>query len=121
MERIELNKLLITAINAIILIWLPIWTIWSANQVRKFKAVTFDWWIQVLIVICFGAAINAEIPALWARLVAYYGMNMPIPQYIYVLTTWDRWGHQLFYFIFTLLIWCITKKRIPTIVTDIVD
>lgn len=118
MERIELNKLVITAINGIILLWLPSWTFWFAKQVKRFEILTYEWWLQVLLVICLGAAINAEIPALWARIVAYYDMKMDIPQYLYVLTTWDRWGHQLFYFLFILLGWCITKKSIPKVLTD---
>jgi hypothetical protein len=108
----------ITACNIVILISLPAWFWWHCTLVRHHIKWTFDWWLQVLTVIGYILAIGCEIPALWARLIIYYQMNMLLPPGLYYLTSWDRWGHVIFYGWFILFTFAVAKGRIPKTIVE---
>ncbi len=118
MQEVEINKIVITAINVIILMGLPVWAVWHGRRIKNCEHMSYDYWMQILIVMCYITAICAEIPALWARWKAYYIYHMDISDSLYVLTTWDRWNHLLFYVIFMFLTWSITYKRVPKAFTE---
>ena len=118
MQETEINQIAITVINIAVLGSLPGWFFWHIRQMRKREHLSFDYWIQFIIVLLYGAAINAEIPALWARWDAYYVYHMKIADGLYKLTTWDRSGHLFEYVILMFLTWSITYKRVPKAFTD---
>jgi len=118
MNENDVNKAVITAINVIILLGLPIMFGWHINRAKRLMHKSDEWIIQILIIFTYGLAICAEIPALWIRYEAYYVMHMKIPEGMYKLTTWDRWGHAIFYVVLFLLTYTFTRKKVPQIVTD---
>lgn len=118
MTENEVSMFIITIFNCVILVALPICTIWHTARIRKFPHWSDDWWTQIIIVMSYIAAINCEIPALWSRVTAFYVYRLVIPQHILTLTTWDRWGRALFYIFYFLLTWIFTKKRIPEFVKE---
>jgi hypothetical protein len=118
MQETDVTKAVITAINVIILILLPIMAAWHICRIKKFEHASYDWWMQILVVLSYGAAINAEIPALWSRWKSYYVWHIQIPEAAYTLTTWDRWSHALYYILFMFITWALTKKRVPSIITE---
>lgn len=121
MNEIDVNKAVITAINGVILMWLPCMLVWHIVQIRKFIHLSYDWTVQLLIIFCYCLAVNCEIPALWSRLYAYYNLKLTMPELLYTLTTWDRWGHVLFYAFFSLLTVIVTRKSIPQPIKDILS
>lgn len=114
----EVNKAVITAINAIILLGLPIMMGWHIAQVKKKFHLSDEWIIQILIIFVYALSICAEIPALWARWIAYYQMKMVLPDGIYKLVTWDRWNHLCLYVVLFLLTYTFTRKKVPQIVRN---
>jgi hypothetical protein len=118
MQEEQIEKLVITVINVLVLGSLPFWFAWHIKQMKNLNYLSYDYWIQFIIVLLYGAAINAEIPALWSRWVSYYDYNLSLPKLIYVLTTWDRFGHLGLYLIIMFLTWSITYKRVPKTFTD---
>jgi hypothetical protein len=118
MNESDINKAVITGINIVILLGLPIMFAWHIKQAKQLIHKSEDWIVQILIVFVYGLAICAEIPALWSRWIAYYTLKMPLPDGLYKLTTWDREGHAVFYAALFLLTYTFTRKKAPKIVTD---
>jgi len=118
MQEIDVNKAVITAINVIVLLGLPVTLGWHISQVKTKRHLSDDWIIQLLIVFLYATAICAEIPALWARFDAYYIHKMIIPDSLYKLTTWDRFNHLFFYAIFIVFTVTVTRKTIPKVIRE---
>lgn len=118
MGRVEATKALITMFNITILFALPVFGIWHAIRIRYFKYWSHEWWTQIIITLCYIAAMNAEIPAFLSRLIAYYIQDLKVSGVLYTLNTWDRWAHVLFYGLFVLLTWIFTKNRMPKYIID---
>lgn len=118
MQEIDVNKAVITAINVIILLGLPVTLGWHVSQVKSKKHLSDEWIIQLMIVFLYIVAICAEIPALWARFDAYYVYKMVIPDALYKLSTWDRWNHLLYYAIFIIFTVTVTRKTIPKVIRE---
>lgn len=118
MHEIEVSKAVITAINIVILLGLPWMFYWHVRQVKKQRHLSDDWIIQILILFVYSIAITSEIPALWARWVAYYEVKLNMPDSMYKLAAWDRWEHLLGYIALFLLTHTFTKKTIPKPVRD---
>lgn len=118
MGETEVNKAIITAINAIILLGLPGMLIWHIRRVKTKKHLSDEWIIQLMFVFLYIISITAEIPALWVRWESYYVYNLPTPESLYKLTTWDRWSHLIFYVVLMVLSSTITRKKIPAIIKD---
>ena len=118
MNEIDVNKAVITAINVIILLGLPIMFGWHIARAKKLIHKSEDWVTQILIIFVYGLAILAEIPALWSRWEAYYVLKLQLTEGMYKLTTWDREGHAVFYVTLFLLTYTFTRKKIPQIVTN---
>gem|GEM_PF-1947717 len=121
MHDIDVSKATITIINVVILLGLPLMFIWHVKQVKRCKHLSDDWMIQILILFVYMVFMEAEIPALWARWIAYYQLKMKLPQALYVLSTWDRWGHMFGYSCLFLLTHTFTMKRIPKVVRDMLS
>ena len=117
-SEIDVYKIIITAINVVILLWLPCMVVWHILQMKKAKNLSYEWVVQLLFVFCFCLAVNCEIPALWSRYIAYYKMHMTLPEGLYFLTSWDRWGHVLEYAFFSLTTIIVTRKHVPKIIMD---
>lgn len=118
MYEIQLSKTIITVINIIILMGLPLMFWWHVRQARKKDHLSEDWMMQIIIIFTYGVAICAEIPALWVRWVSYYQLNIVLPEGVYKLSTWDRWNHACFYVVLFLLTHTFTKKKVPKIIRD---
>ncbi len=118
MNEIDVNKAVITVINVLILLGLPVMLAWHISQAKRLMHKSEPWIIQILIVFVYSLAIAAEIPALWSRWEAYYNLHIVIPKTLYILTTWDREGHALFYAAFFLLTYTFTRKKAPSIIRD---
>ena len=118
MNEIEVNKAVITVINILILLGLPCMFAWHIGQAKRLLHKSEEWVIQILIIFVYGLAICAEIPALWSRYKSYYVLHLQMPDAIYKLSTWDRWGHLIFYVVLFMLTYTFTRKKIPRIVTD---
>lgn len=118
MNEIDVNKAVITAINVIIILGLPCMLTWHVSRAKKLMHKSEDWITQILIIFVYGLAISAEIPALWIRWQAYYVLHIKLPDSIYKLSTWDRWGHLIMYVALFMLTYTFTRKKIPKIVTD---
>jgi hypothetical protein len=112
-EDIELSKIAISALNFLILIALPCMLGWHITQARRRKHLSDGWIIQILIVFTYSVAIFAEIPALWARFLAYYIYRVEMPDILYTLATWDRTGHLFLYAVMMLLTHTFTSNYIP--------
>ena len=115
---IDVSKAVITVINVLILMGLPMMFIWHVRQVKRCQHLSPDWMIQILILFVYMIAISAEIPALIARWIAYYQIHMKLPQILYMLSTWDRWNHLFFYVALFLLTHTFTKKHVPKVIRD---
>jgi hypothetical protein len=113
MQEIDISKAVITCINVIILIGLPVALILHLLHARKMLHWSFEWWQQIIISIVYTAGISAEIPACWIRLKSYYQYNIVLPESFYTLSMWDRYSHMLFYVLLYLLTWVVTFRRIP--------
>lgn len=118
MNELDVNKAVITAINILILLGLPIMFMWHIGYAKRLIHKSEEWITQILIIFVYGLAICAEIPALWSRWLAYYSMHLPMSGDLYKLTTWDRWSHMIFYVVLFLLTYTFTRKKIPQIVKD---
>jgi hypothetical protein len=118
MNEIDVNKAVITIINVLILLGIPVMFGWHIAQAKRLLHKSEDWIVQILIIFVYGLAICAEIPALWARWIAYYSLNMKLPDSIYKLSSWDRWNHLIFYAALFLLTYTFTRKKAPKIVSD---
>ena len=109
----EYSKVFITIFNFAILIALPGAFVWHLLKIKSFANLTTEWWLQVMTCILYIAAFDCEIPACWSRLRAYYVLHMQLDSTSYVLNTWDRWGHVVFYGLFIVFTVCNTRKHIP--------
>ena len=118
MNEIDVNKAVITLINVIILLGLPSMLGWHVTQAKRKLHKSDDWITQILIVIVYALAINAEIPALWSRWEVYYIQKLPLSKGLYFLTTWDREGHAIFYVALFFLTYTFTRKHIPQVIRD---
>lgn len=118
MQEIEVNKAVITIINILILLGLPCMFTWHVRQTKIKPHLSDDWIIQILILFLYGAAICAEIPALWVRWEAYYIYHIKLPEGMYKLATWDRWAHLIVYVVMFFLTYTFTKKKIPQVIRD---
>lgn len=118
MKEIDVNKAVITAINTVILLGLPVMLGWHIAQAKRLIHKSEPWIIQILIIFVYALAICAEIPALWSRWIAYYELKMQMPEGLYKLTTWDRWNHLVLYVAMFLLTYTFTRKKAPKIVSD---
>lgn len=118
MYEIEVNKGVITFINIAILSGLPVFFAFHIRAIKKHAQWSFDWWQQVIIALLYIAAINTEVAAFWGSYKTYYGYSIVLPDSIYTLTTWQRWGRLLFYVILYLQTWVATMKLIPTSVKN---
>lgn len=118
MNEIDVNKAVITGINVLILLGLPCMFAWHIGQAKRLLHKSEDWIVQILIIFVYGLAISAEIPALWIRWQAYYVLHIQLPDSMYKLSTWDRYGHLMLYVALFLLTYTFTRKKIPQIVTD---
>lgn len=115
---IEVSKVVITAINVIILLGLPFMLGWHIRRMVKTNHGSYDWMMQLIIVFLYVIAISSEIPALWSRWVAYYELKMQIPEKLYVITMWDRWLRAIFYIFFFVFTFAFTVKRVPKVISD---
>lgn len=118
MEEIDVNKGVITAINAVILLGLPFMLGWHVKQAKKQIHLSDAWMMQIIIIFVYCLAISAEIPALWVRWVSYYRLKLDLPDLLYALNTWDRWLHLVLYIFLFLLTYTFTRKKIPGIIRD---
>lgn len=118
MNEIDVNKAVITVINVIILLGLPVMLGWHIGQAKRLIHKSEPWIIQILIIFVYALAICAEIPALWSRWIAYYELKMPLSDGLYKLTTWDRWSHLMVYAALFMLTYSFTRKKAPKIVSD---
>lgn len=111
--EIEVWKAVITSINVLLIPALFFWIAWHLNHIKLFARHSYDWWIQIFITLSYITAFTAEVPAFISRIKAYYELKMVMPNSLYILTTWDRWNHVIFYIIFMVLTYSITTKTIP--------
>ena len=117
MEEININKAIITIINILVLIGIPIMARFHIIKAKKEIHLSYEWWIQIMFVIMYISCLTSEIPAFWSRYRAYYELKLTINDTsLYVLTTWDRWNHLLNYLIIYLITYSVSKKEIPNIV-----
>ena len=118
MEELNWDKAVITAINVLILSGLPIMLGWHVRQAKRQSHHSYEWQIQIFTIFLYMLAISCEIPALWARAIAYYQYHMYIPSVLLKLSAWDRWGRLLFYAVFFFYTYTIARKKMPQIVSD---
>lgn len=118
MEEIDVNKAIITGINIIILLGLPCMLAWHIKKARSKSHLSDEWMVQILIIFVYAIAISAEIPALWARWISYYQLNLKLPQLMYVLNTWDRYLHLFLYVVLFMLTYTFTRNKVPKIIRD---
>jgi hypothetical protein len=118
MREIEVNKAFITIINVVMLSGLGVLVVWHIRQARNKLHLSKEWMFEIMTIFLWGCAFSCEIPALWTRIKAYYVLKTVMPDSLYVLVTWDRWGHLFFYCVLFIYTRAVSKREVPKFVKD---
>jgi hypothetical protein len=118
MKEIDVNKAFITGINIVMLLFLFLLIIWHAKEARTKRHLSKDWMFEIMAIFIWCCAFSCEIPAFWTRIKAYYVLKTVMPDSLYVLVTWDRWGHLFLYFVLFIYTRAVSRREVPKFVKD---